>query len=228
MTQEGIPVTCIADIRFKIGDDDQKPTSRNPRPYTEKAILDAVFCKWIRDHDRSEPDRRMEWDKRVIISHTEGTLRTILARYPLNELIQPNKRWKIRKELEEALSASVPDLGAKITGVELGDITLKDEATQQWIERWQATKRRIAETLIAEGEAEETRLEAEAQAEVKLDIFQRTAYILEYLKNLYGTDIPPRLIALQFTDMIRKMSGQSLYLPDDVLRTLDAIEKRLT
>ncbi len=227
MTLEGIPVTCMADIRFKIRDIGQEPTKKYPYPMSKNAVLDAVSCKWIRESDRSEPDRRMEWDKRVIISHTEGTLRSILARYPLNQLIEPTGRWEIREQLEQALNESVLGLGAKIIGVELGDITLEDAATQQWIERWQVRKRREAETLIAQGEATRTRLEAEAQSEVKLDMYQRTANILRELKNLYGSNIPPRLIALRFTDMIREIPGNALYLPDDVLKTLKSIEERL-
>lgn len=226
MTLEGIPVTCMADIRFKIRDDGKTPTSEEPYPTTEEAVLDAVFCKWIRDHDRSEPDRRMEWDKRVIISHTEGTLRSILSLYPLDQLIQPERRRAIRSELEEALKESVAGLGAKIISVELGDITLEDEATQQWIEAWQATKHRAAETIIAKGEAEKTQLEVEAQIDVKLDMLQSTANVLKILNKRYGSKIPPRVIALRFTDMIREIPGNALYLPDDVVATLEEIENR--
>ncbi len=228
MTLEGIPITCEAEVRFKIGDDGQLPTKESPHPMTEEAVLKAVFCKWIRDHTRSEPDRRMEWDKRVIISHTEGALRSILSLYPLDQLIQPDGQREIRDKLEESLRESVPGLGAKIMGVELGDITVEDEATQQWIERWQATKRRAAETQIAKGEAIGTRFEAEARAKVKLDMLQRTANVLAELNSQYGSEIPPRVIALRFTDMIREIPGNALYLPDDVAATLKSIEDRLS
>ena len=183
MTLEGIPVTCKADIRFKIDDNGQEPTKESPHPMTPEAVLKAAFCKWIREPDRSEPDRLMSWDKRVIISHTEGALRTILACYNLDQLIEPRLRQEIRDELSASLSESVPGLGAKIIQVELGDITVKDEVTQQWIEKWQTEKRRKAETLIAEGEALGTLIEAEAHAQVRLDMLQRSAHILEDLKG---------------------------------------------
>ena len=227
MTLEGIPVTCKADVRFKIDDNGQKPTDESPHPMTEEAVLNAAFCKWIREPDRSEPDRLMEWDKRVIISHTEGTLRTILACYTLDQLIEPHLRQEIRDKLSTSLIKSVPGLGAKIIQVELGDITVKDDVTQQWIEKWQSEKKRKAETLIAEGEALGTLIEAQAHAEVRLDMLQRSAEILEDLKAKYGEDVPPRLIALRFADMIRRLSNTMPYLPHDVVKTLGILEKRL-
>ncbi|MEA3349023.1 MAG: SPFH domain-containing protein [Chloroflexota bacterium] len=226
MTLEGIPITCKADIRFKINDGGQAPTEASPHPVSTKAILQAAFCKWIREPDRSEEDRLMEWDKRVIISYTEGTLRSILARYPLDELIEPSGRREIRDKLSAALSDSVPNLGAQIIKVELGDITVQDDVTQQWIERWQVEKHREAETLIAIGEAEGIRIAAQAQSDVKLEIYQQAASILEDLKKEYGSDIPPRVVGLCFADMIRKMSSKMPYLPDDVLRTLGLLEEQ--
>ncbi|MBU1661601.1 MAG: SPFH domain-containing protein [Chloroflexi bacterium] len=227
MTLEGIPVICMADVRFKIDDNGQKPTEESPHPMTREAVLKAAFCKWIREPDRSEPDRLMDWTKRVIVSHTEGALRTILACYNLDQLIEPRFRQEIRDKLSASLKKSVPGLGAKIIKVELGNITIQDEVTQQWIKKWQAEKRRKAETLIAEGKALGTLLEAEAQAQVKLDMLRRSADILEDLKAKYGEDIPPRLIALRFADMIRNLSNTMPFLPNDVVATLGVLEKRL-
>lgn len=224
MSLEGIPVTCKVDVRFKIDDDGQKPTEEVPHPMTEEAVLAAVFCKWIREPDRSEPDRLMDWTKRLIISHTEGTLRSILARHPLDRLIEPLGRRAIKRELSQSLRKSVTGLGAKIISVELGNITVQDQVTQQWIDKWQVKKRRVAEALIAEGEADGNRIKAEAQAQVKLDMLQQSAEILEELHRTYGPDIPPRIMGLCLADMIKNLSNKIPYLPNDVIEVLRLIE----
>jgi regulator of protease activity HflC (stomatin/prohibitin superfamily) len=89
MTKEGILVTVPADVRFKIEDGGQEPTEKKPYPVQEEAVFAAATSKWVREPERSEPERVLDWAGRVIISDTEGTLRTIISHYYLDELIMP-------------------------------------------------------------------------------------------------------------------------------------------
>jgi regulator of protease activity HflC (stomatin/prohibitin superfamily) len=226
MTQEGISVTCNADISFKIDDGDQKPTLETPHPMTEEAVFKAATSKWIREAWRTEPDRLMTWTKQVIIGETEGTLRSILARYPLDQLIDPAVRRKIQAELEEKLRGAVPNLGAKITRVALGDIQLEDEVTQQWIEKWQAEGRRRMMELEAEGQAARAAIEANARIQAQVKMIANTAKAFASMAK-YGEEIPSRFVILRFIEMIKRTSVEmlgKLYLPYDVMRTFQMLE----
>jgi len=229
MTQEGIPVTCNADISFKINDGDQKSTREKPYPMTEKAVLKAATSKWIREVGRTEPDRLMTWARMVVIAETEGTLRSILARYPLDQLIEPDRRRAIRRELEEELRQSAPALGAKIIRVALGDIKVEDEVTQQWIEKWQAEGQRRMMELEARGQAARISIEANARIQAQVKMIANTARAFASMAK-YGEEIPSRFIILRFIEMIKRTSVDLLgkmYLPYDVMRTLNELEGRI-
>jgi regulator of protease activity HflC (stomatin/prohibitin superfamily) len=229
MTQEGIPVTCNADISFKIDGGDQKSTLETPHPMTEEAVFKAATSKWIREAWRTEPDRLMTWTKQVIIGETEGTLRSILARYPLDQLIDPAVRRKIQAELEEKLRGAVPNLGAKITRVALGDIQLEDEVTQQWIEKWQAEGRRRMMELEAEGQAARAAIEANARIQAQVKMIANTAKAFDSMAK-YGEEVPSRFVILRFIEMIKRTSVEmlgKLYLPYDVMRTFKMLEDRM-
>jgi regulator of protease activity HflC (stomatin/prohibitin superfamily) len=226
MTQEGISVTCHADISFKIDDGGQKSTLETPHPMTEEAVFRAATSKWIREAWRTEPDRLMTWTKMVIIGETEGTLRSILARYPLDQLVDPATRRKIQAELEEALHRSVPELGAKIQRVALGDIQLEDEVTQQWIEKWQAEGRRRMMELEARGQAARAAIEASARIQAQVKMIANTAKAFASMAK-YGEEIPSRFVILRFIEMIKRTSVEmlgKLYLPYDVMRTFKMLE----
>ena len=226
MTKEGIPVTCHADISFKIDDGGQKSSLETPHPMTKEAVFKASTNKWIREADRTDPDRLMKWTKRVIIADTEGSLRSILACYPLDQLIDPAVRRKIQAELEEALHRAVPNLGAKIIRVALGDIQLKDEVTQQWIEKWQAEGRRRMMELEARGQAARIAIEADARSQAQAKMIANTAKAFASMAK-YGEEIPSRFVILRFIEMIKRTSIEMLgrlYLPYHVMRTFKMLE----
>jgi regulator of protease activity HflC (stomatin/prohibitin superfamily) len=168
----------------------------------------------------------MTWTKMVIIGETEGTLRSILARYPLDQLVDPATRRKIQAELEEALHRSVPELGAKIQRVALGDIQLEDEVTQQWIEKWQAEGRRRMMELEARGQAARAAIEASARIQAQVKMIANTAKAFASMAK-YGEEIPSRFVILRFIEMIKRTSVEmlgKLYLPYDVMRTFKMLE----
>ncbi len=229
MTKEGIPVTCNADVSFKIDDGGQEPTRETPYPMTEEAVFKASTSKWIREAWRSDPDRLMTWTKRIIIGGTEGTLRTILARYPLDQLIELQHRQEIRQELEDALHKSASGWGVKVTRVALGDIKVKDEVTQQWIEKWQAEAHRRMMELEARGRAARTVIEANARIQAQVKMIVETTRLLDEMAK-YGKGIPSRFVIMRFTEMIKRTSVElsgRFYLPYEVMRTLEKLEDRI-
>jgi regulator of protease activity HflC (stomatin/prohibitin superfamily) len=161
MSKEGIPITCEADVSYQIDNEGVPPTEEVPFPASEDKVFQAAIATWIREAYRAEESQTMDWSGRVISSETEGTLRTILARYPLDRLIglaslgSEHSREEIRRELEERLKADVPQLGARLLSVELGDIQVQDEVTQQWIDAWKAEWTRWSTERKALGQAKQ-------------------------------------------------------------------------
>lgn len=118
MTREGIPISCDADIVFKIDDRfiDEKGYVRvkspvkatasatmdeeidaelkkagigKPRPYTKDAVFRAATSIWVRIRDPEHSEQLRKWTGRVLMSEVEGTLRSILYDYWLDGIIRP-------------------------------------------------------------------------------------------------------------------------------------------
>lgn len=248
LTREGIPISCEADISFKI--DDRLPTGEEkgqtagmPYPYTEEAVLKAATSKWIREPWRDDP--RMAWTGRVVIGFTEGILRDILAEYRLDWLIappqpgQPHPREEIRQRLEKELAIKAATVGAKILKVDLGAIRVKardeevsrklaDIVSKQWIESWFADWESRALTSQAEGEAELLRMDAaqiQAQAEMVIAL---TEALQSAIMNQQATE--PYLLALRFVETLRWLSFDPYtrdFMPPEVIRTLKRMQELL-
>jgi regulator of protease activity HflC (stomatin/prohibitin superfamily) len=176
LSREGIPITCQADISYQIDNEGVPSTEQVPFPVSERRAFRAATCSWIREADLPPEDRVMDWSKRIIISETEGNLRTILARYPLDQLIgladpsSTNHREVIRQELEQMLKGAAPKLAGRILGVELGNIEVQDEIIQQRIDIWRAEWERWAIEREAVGKAKQAELleDAKTRAQVML------------------------------------------------------------
>ncbi len=213
ITHDGIPISYKADVRFQVGD-------------KQEDIFKAATCKWIREAWRSEPDRVMTWIKLVVIGDTEGTLRSILARYTLDELIKPECRAAVREELENSLRQSTTRLGAKILSVALGDIELQGKILQQWIDTWQAERAREVEKTIAEGQAMGDRIAMQARADIRTFMLVQTARMFAEMAQR-GQRISKNFVVLGFIDMIKRTAHmRDIYLPDDIVKTLTMLEDR--
>lgn len=242
ITKDGIPITYATDVRFQI---DLTGTPEEQ----EAAILRAAACKWIRDSWRTEPDRLMTWPKRVIISATEGNMRTILARYDLDQLLEEHYRVHLRSELTEVLSKAVAGMGVRLLGVELGDIKLGDKILQQWTASWRAAKKREMNVRIAEAAAERAKALEQAKAEIRTDILRKTVAKLQDVLGIDdsgsngaadGTELKmPRvspeakrlssqLVLLSCIEVIKQIEfNPNVFLPDDIVSVLDSVRGQM-
>jgi regulator of protease activity HflC (stomatin/prohibitin superfamily) len=246
LTRDGIPITCDADVTFKIDDREygvpRPPTDDMPHPFTEEAVFKAATATWIRDEHRE--DQVMKWTGRVVISNTEGALRGILAQYRLDQLVTPDEpsgdnaiREEIRNQLEQKLMASAPKVGARMLNVDIGKIDIKvdlpeqegeaaeeltDQVLRQWIETWQAELSRLDLVEQASGEAELARLEAvsvQAQAEMVLTL-------TEAMQSLVQTEEASAYRwALRLIETLRWMSFDPSVRSFVPLETLQSLQK---
>jgi hypothetical protein len=252
LTKEGIPITCEADISFKIDDRvrdvggrerTEEPTAEAPYPYTKEAVFRAATSKLIRE-PKHEPTF-VTWAGRVAIGSTVGTLRNILAEYRLDWLIAPpqpgqeHPREEIRQRLEEELREAVRAVGARLLKVNLGKIEVKagDEAvskelsdiiSKQWVEAWCADWQSRALTSRAEGEAELLRMDAtriQAQAEMVITLTEALQSTI-----MSQQTIEPYMLALRFVEALRWMSydpSTREFMPPEAMRTLKRMQTLL-
>lgn len=183
MTKEGIPIDWQVEVHYKIADDGAQPTREVPYPYSDTAVARAATCQW-----RREPSFRfgqdMDWEGLVVVSRTEGTLRSILARRTLDELIglgekeEQAARESIRAELKTELEKKVPALGARLLDVRLDNLKVKDDVTQEWIKAWKAQWQEWSARKLAPSEAEHVHLQEVAKAEAQMRLIQSIATAL--------------------------------------------------
>lgn len=239
MTQDGIPVTCEADIRFKIDDRPANggapklPTEDEPYPFTAEAVFKAATARWVREPDFQGPP--MDWRGRVVVGFTEGILRNILAEYYLDWLLSPtgedteHPREVIRRRLEEELQKEAPKVGARILSVQLGEIRVEDEQIPvQWIEAWQAEWESQTAAIRVEGEAELLRMEAiraRAQAEMLITLIRELQSVA-----ISDAELRPYLLATRLAETLRWMSYDPFtrtFLPPEAIRTLRRLQELL-
>ncbi len=270
MTKEGIPISCEADIAFRIDDraddksrhqssktstdagDSRTPADPDPEiakaldssgiseplPFTEEAVFKAATSTWIRIRQEEHLEQLRHWTGRVVIGEVEGTLRSILADFRLDWLIQPyppegpHPRKEIRDQLKKKVEAKFPPgnkLGAQILDINLGRISIEhDKITQQWIEAWQSEwEQRVVESY-AEGEAELARVEAvriQAQADIALALAEAVRPIVTT-----GDELSSYKLATRFVETlwwIAYSPGTRSSLPPEVANMLSSLQRRI-
>jgi hypothetical protein len=247
LTKEGIPISCEADISFKIDDHHRDPRWKvhvsETYPYAEEAVFRAATSTWIRKTEREDP--RIAWTGRVVVDSTDSLLRDILAEYRLDWLLAPTRpgdehpREKIRKRLEDGLRERVIEVGARLLNVEIGMIEVKarDEQTsnqlsevvsKQWIEGWEADWKRRALASKAEGEAELLRIDmARIQAQANMVVT-----LIDALQSTIVSQrtIEPYILALRFVEVLRWTSYNTKtheFMPPEAMRTLKQLQQLL-
>jgi hypothetical protein len=232
MSLEGIPVACEADIHFQIQDGGQAPTENIPFPMDPDAILTAITSKWMCEADRPESEQTLDWKALTFLSEAGGTLKGILARYPLDLLMSPEKagqehpRQAIRRELERGLRQATAGLGVKILKVELGLIKVEDEITQQWIESWQADWDRWEIEYLATAEADSIKRVDKIRAEVLAGKIKNTANVLHGLAGIGRSEFLNGA-RMQLHLALRNVGSDSLaltYLPAEATKLLLAAQ----
>jgi hypothetical protein len=239
MSKEGIPVTCETDIVFEIDRGQQVPTEDMPFPMDEDAVFGASMSKWLREKSRPEDQQTMDWKGLIVLAQAAGSLRAILARYPLDRLIAPERegqtkkpghpRQAIRRELEHALIAFAPRVGARILKVELGQIRVDDAVTQQWIDSWRASWSWWGAEYLAAADAKYAAIVGKAKSEAIAARIQETANIL-YNLACQGRSAFVRGAMIQLHLVLRNIGADSLaltYLPAEATKLLqEAIDPK--
>lgn len=232
ITKDGIIIDWEADVQFRLNapyppEDAKKPEETEEYKIATANILKAATCKWIRDAHRTEPDRLMTWDKRVIIGAMEGALRKILAWYNLDDLLEVENRREIRNQLHTALAGDAPKFGAEILSVELHNITFNDKVLAQWFETWQTRRDAKVQEVLAKGRARRIREREQAKNHVQREILSHTATILQDIagqQNCAIEEVSEKYVLLSFIEMLRSAGNTLPYMTDYMVRTLSYLK----
>jgi regulator of protease activity HflC (stomatin/prohibitin superfamily) len=232
MSREGIPITCEADISYEIEKENVAPTKEKPFPVSDETVLRAVTASWIREADRPEDSRTLDWAGRVIISETEAGLRSIVSKYPLDQLIGlgfdgSNPREEIRQALEKELRAAAPTVGARILKVDLGDFKVAHEITQQWIDAWRSTWESWATKQKALGRAKQIEQMERAKTQAQVMMLKAIIDALEPLQAEGQAASVQMVLDRMFMVMSRAAADPltRVYLPREAAKTLQMLQE---
>lgn len=230
MTKEGIPISWDAEVHYQIHDGGKEPTEKEPYPFSEDAVFRASTSRWV----FVGRNIQMDWEGRIIISATEGNLRTILARWHLDDLVGLTRdnteaaRRVIERELEEKLREAAHALGAKILFVKLDNPQVEDPITQQWIKVWQARWQSWSTEKLAEGEAQRIYWYETAKASAQMSLIVRIARAFQELAA--GETITPRVVLMRLFSVLDKAdfaASSRIFFPGEALTALDNMKKLL-
>lgn len=216
VTRDGIPITYEVAVKFQVGP-------------TDDDLLRAATCKWIRDAWRTEPDRRMDWPKRVIISDTEGAMRNkVLAKYNIDDLLDVRVRQEIRQELFEILKVgAAQNFGVEIMEVTLQDATFQGQVLEEWAKTWKMQRDLEVAKIEADERVQELKLVERARSQVRQEMLDSTVKALNAMTK-QRRRVPIDFVLLSFIEMIEQTAtAQKVYIMEDNLTKLEQIKQAL-
>ncbi|MGA9348756.1 MAG: SPFH domain-containing protein [Anaerolineae bacterium] len=149
-TKDGIPLTIEVKVCFQIDSGGRLPTAEDMYPFSEEAVLHAVYVV---------PDWRA-----YTMETSLALLRDMVCRYYLGEIYDPLKKLssrpgvdtrvhRLRDKLQDSLGEITPAWGVKIHKVEL-DIAAPEELEEQALALEKAIREEQIEYQKAEAENE--------------------------------------------------------------------------
>ncbi len=229
ITKEGVPITWEVEVQYQIDDGGQKPTDKVPYPFSEQAVFRASTGKWRRESGRVQ---ELDWEGWVVVSQTQGTLRSILARHYLDELIGLSKsdrlaaRQSVQAELAQTLGQAAPERGVKILEVKLGQLKVEDEVTQQLVENWLTHWHYWSTNQLAKEEA--GRIESYETAKADAQILPLNLFTQEIQKLKSTQDVNFVVLLRLISALTRAPFENELFAPNEALETLQKFIKILS
>ncbi|MDM8527924.1 SPFH domain-containing protein [Anaerolineales bacterium HSG24] len=227
MTREGIPITWNIEVHYQIDDGGQEATEQVPYPCSEEAIFRATTQTWIREKGRLQD---MDWEGRLIISSTEGPLRSLLSRRYLDELVGADElavRESIQQEMEQMLRKTAPSLGAKILQVKLHNLQVHDDVTQQWIKTWQQRWHQYSKNKLMLQRVENIKTHESLKGKKNLE---QIRVLGESLQSLASRRVATSIVFMRLFEAMDTMyyeHGSRIFLPEKFLEMFTKLEDLL-
>jgi regulator of protease activity HflC (stomatin/prohibitin superfamily) len=231
ITRDGVPIKAKVGATYRIRWKGE-PSAESPYPADPDALLQAAAGHVVASSEQGKQVRT--WADQVGGS-PEGALRAIVARYRLDELIEPRDpglrpRSELMRHLTEALRKSAVNLGAEIVEVHLDAFEFDPELQgikQQWMDTWRVPWEGQVQARKAQADAGAIRMKEMAQAYAQLEL------ISAFTQEFKATDDESTSIGMmvsRFVEVISRMAANpdaSIFLPREALQTLEEARKML-
>jgi regulator of protease activity HflC (stomatin/prohibitin superfamily) len=225
MTRDGIYVDSSVSVTFYIEPGESEPGAEAPFPFAADAVLRAVYETPVGQQDIAD------WGD-AVAALAADQLRTILARYRLDELYMPSNpaldpRRQIKDELVTRTRSAAEGLGVRIRSVNFGVPQPPVGVTEQRVRSWQAKWASQVLETYAEGEARALEHMERARAQAQLEMVKGITRGFDQLAES-GTPIPRELVVLRFIEALERMVADPQtreLVPGDTLRELAAFIK---
>jgi regulator of protease activity HflC (stomatin/prohibitin superfamily) len=231
ITRDGIPIKTQIGATFRIRWKGE-PSAKLPYPADPDALLQAAASLAVYDLGQGKEVRT--WADRVG-SNLDVELRSIIARYRLDELIEPRDpglrpRSDLIRNLTEALQKMAANFGAEIIEVRLDAFEFDSDLQwikQQWLDTWRTPWEGQVQVREAQAKAGAIRMKEMAQAYAQLELISA---ITREFKPAADESIPIGLIVLRFVEVISRMAANpdaAIFLPREALQTLQGVQTLL-
>jgi regulator of protease activity HflC (stomatin/prohibitin superfamily) len=232
ITRDGVPIKAKVGATYRIRWKGE-PSAESPYPADPDALLQAAASQVV-----AKPEQGKEvqtWADQVGGSPA-GALRNIVARYRLDELIEPRDpglrpRSELMQHLNEALRKSAAGLGAEIVEVHLDAFEFDPELQEikkQWMDSWRVPWEGKVQVRKAQADASAIRMKEMARAYAQVELI--SAITREFQPKPGTESLPTDLITLRFVEVISKMAANpesTIFLPHEALQTLEGVRKML-
>ncbi|MBN1888357.1 MAG: hypothetical protein JW850_10215 [Thermoflexales bacterium] len=208
-TKDGIKVKKILTFMpHRIGTGGRTPQLGASFPFSEDAVLKAVWDQMFVEHDwerdeqgvATEKIKRILWDE-LIVRIGQPILKNIVAQYTCNELHAPgDPRVKIAKAFKEQMDEAMAKLGIEMVGGGISNIVVDDKVDRQRIENWAAQWKSKIEVKSGEMDAEEVRQLERVGTEAQLEVISELTEIFEKAQS---DNVTEAVLAFQLVEALR-------------------------
>jgi regulator of protease activity HflC (stomatin/prohibitin superfamily) len=229
VTRDGLELTADITIRYRISQGSDPPSKTRPYPYDESAVKIAAY-----DQTVIAPFTVSNWEE-TPINIAKGTLKGIIAKLRLDEILQPNAtvtepHLAISREWERRVRSALIDKGIELVSLQLGRFQFEEKITNQYIEYWQTQWKIKADLSLVDGEARALEEREVARAEAEVTMIQAIVEGVRRAQQEGHSGTMREVVAMRLIESLERVARQSQKLaplPGTLLPRLNQVQQEL-
>jgi hypothetical protein len=229
VTRDGLELTADITIRYRLSQGSEMPTKAKPFPYDEAAVKTAAY-----DQTVVGAFTVSNWEE-TPINVAKGTLKAIIARLRLDEILQPNDtatepHLAISRQLERHTRLALLDKGIDLVSLQLGRFQFEETITNQYIEYWQTRWKIQADLSLADGQARALVEREIARAEAEVTMIQAIVEGVRRAQQEGHTGTVREIVAMRLIESLERVARRSQNLaplPNSLLPRLNEMRQEL-
>jgi hypothetical protein len=207
-TKDGMKVKIFTFMPHRIGTGGRAVELGASYPFSEEAVLKAVWDQMVMEHEWERDDKQMAtekvkrvpWDE-LIIRVGQPILKNIIAQYTCNELHAPgDPRVEIAKAFSTQMKQAMAELGIDMVGGGISNIVVEDKVDQQRIENWAAKWQSKIEVDLGDIEAEDLKHLEPVWTEAQLEVIGELANIFDRAQR---DNVTEEALAFELVEALR-------------------------